>query len=86
MCESPGSAKTYAEARFNGIDPCMPIWTITCIETVMVKGPVNQVREFAEKMMAERGVRHGQLNLVNVELGKPHSHGGSTHRHLNPRH
>jgi CopG family nickel-responsive transcriptional regulator len=57
-----------------------------CIETVMLKGPVNQVRQFADKIIAETGVRHGQLNLVNVELGKPHSHGGSTHRHLKPRH
>jgi CopG family nickel-responsive transcriptional regulator len=57
-----------------------------CIETVMLKGPVNQVRQFADEIIAETGVRHGQLNLVNVELGKPHSHGGSTHRHLKPRH
>ena len=56
-----------------------------CIETVMLKGPVNQVREFAEKMIAERGVRHGLLNLVSVDLGKPHSHGGSIHHHLKPR-
>jgi hypothetical protein len=44
------------------------------------------VREFAEEMIAERGVRHGVLNLVNVELGDVHSHGGSAHRHLKPRH
>ena len=57
-----------------------------CIETVMLKGPVKRVREFAEEMIAERGVRHGVLNLVNVELGLVHSHGGSTHRHLKPHH
>jgi CopG family nickel-responsive transcriptional regulator len=59
-----------------------------CIETVMLKGPVKRVREFAEEIIAERGVRHGVLNLVNVELGAPHTHGGSTHshRHLIPRH
>jgi len=59
-----------------------------CIETVVLKGPVKRVREFAEELMAERGVRHGVLNLVNVELGSPHTHGGSTHshRHLIPRH
>jgi CopG family transcriptional regulator, nickel-responsive regulator len=55
-----------------------------CIETVMLKGPIQQVRQFAEKIIAERGVRHGQLNLVSVELSKAHSHGGSTHRHLSP--
>jgi len=57
-----------------------------CIETVMLKGPVKRVREFAEEMIAERGVRHGSLNLINVELGTPHTHDGSTHRHLKPHH
>jgi CopG family nickel-responsive transcriptional regulator len=57
-----------------------------CIETVMLKGPINKVRAFADEVIAETGVRHGQLNLVTVELGKPHTHGGSTHRHLKPNH
>jgi CopG family transcriptional regulator, nickel-responsive regulator len=57
-----------------------------CIETVMLKGQVLKVREFAQQIIAERGVRHGQLNLVSVEVGKSHSHGGVAHRHLKPRH
>jgi CopG family nickel-responsive transcriptional regulator len=57
-----------------------------CIETVMLKGPVDRVRQFADEIIAERGVRHGQLNLVSVELRKPHSHGGASHRHLKPNH
>jgi CopG family nickel-responsive transcriptional regulator len=57
-----------------------------CIETVILKGPVKRVREFAEEIIAERGVRHGTLNLVNVELGAPHTHDGTTHRHLKPHH
>lgn len=59
-----------------------------CIETVMLKGPVKRVREFAEQIIAERGVRHGILNLINVELGAAHTHDGTTHshRHLIPRH
>ncbi len=57
-----------------------------CIETVMLKGAVQRVRQFAEQIIAERGVRHGQLNLISVALGKPHSHGGGAHRHLKPRH
>jgi len=59
-----------------------------CIETVILKGPVKRVRACAEEIMAERGVRHGSLNLVNVELGAAHSHDGSphSHRHLIPRH
>jgi CopG family nickel-responsive transcriptional regulator len=57
-----------------------------CLETVMLKGPVKRVREFANELIAERGVRHGVLNLVNVELGAPHTHDGSTHRHPKPQH
>jgi CopG family nickel-responsive transcriptional regulator len=57
-----------------------------CIETVMLKGPVKRVRQFAEEIIAERGVRHGILNLINVELGAAHTHDGSTHRHLKPHH
>jgi CopG family transcriptional regulator, nickel-responsive regulator len=56
-----------------------------CIETVILKGAINQVRQFSDEIIAETGVRHGQLNLVSVELTKPHTHGGSTHRHLKPQ-
>jgi CopG family nickel-responsive transcriptional regulator len=55
-----------------------------CIETVMLKGPIAQVRQFADEIIAERGVRHGQLNLISVSFTKAHTHGGSTHRHLKP--
>jgi CopG family nickel-responsive transcriptional regulator len=55
-----------------------------CIETIMLKGTVERVRGFAEEIIAERGVRHGQLNLISVGLSKPHSHGGALHRHLQP--
>lgn len=56
-----------------------------CIETVMLKGLIGQVRQFADEIIAERGVRHGQLNLIAVNYTKPHTHGGSTHRHLKPQ-
>jgi len=57
-----------------------------CLETVMLKGSVKRVREFANEIIAERGVRHGVLNLVNVELSAAHTHDGTTHRHLKPHH
>ena len=58
-----------------------------CIETVLLKGPVQAVRKFANAMAAERGVRHGQLNLVMVELSREHRHGdGKPHVHLKPQH
>ena len=40
-----------------------------CLETVMLKGPAEQVRQFANQLMAERGVHHGQLNLVMGQVG-----------------
>ncbi len=55
-----------------------------CIETVILKGRARQVRDFCDKLTAERGVRHGQLNLVSAELDEEHSHGGHRHRHLKP--
>ncbi|MNV85932.1 Nickel-responsive regulator [compost metagenome] len=45
-----------------------------CIETVMLKGPVGAVRRFADTLMAERGVHHGQLNVVMVKPTEPHGH------------
>ncbi|MCP5267888.1 MAG: nickel-responsive transcriptional regulator NikR [Zoogloeaceae bacterium] len=66
-----------------------------CFEGVFLRGPTSAVRRFAEAMMAERGVRHGKLNLVAVEVSQHHAHGykprapgakhgGSHHVHLKP--
>lgn len=55
-----------------------------CLETVMLKGAARQVRRFAQQIIAERGVRHGQLNLISVDFGRSHRHGGEIHRHLKP--
>jgi CopG family nickel-responsive transcriptional regulator len=55
-----------------------------CIESVMLKGPVRRVTGFADEIIAERGVRHGHLNLINVDMTRSHSHGGAVHRHLKP--
>jgi CopG family nickel-responsive transcriptional regulator len=38
-----------------------------CLETLFLRGHTKEVRAFAGKLSAERGVRHGQLNLVPVE-------------------
>lgn len=63
-----------------------------CIESAILRGPTAEVRRFAEALMAERGVRHGQLNLVAVEVGQRHTHGykpqahgrSNLHVHLKP--
>ncbi len=62
-----------------------------CFESTFLRGPTVAVRKFAEALIAERGVRHGKLNLVSVEVGqkhghgyKPHGHGSHQHVHLKP--
>ncbi|MBE0472931.1 nickel-responsive transcriptional regulator NikR [Rhodoferax sp.] len=46
-----------------------------CLESVILRGATAAVRAFSDAMMAERGVRHGLLNVVAVELGGAHTHG-----------
>lgn len=63
-----------------------------CIESVLLRGPTILVRDFANAMIAERGVRHGQLNLVAVERNDHHAHphnhthaSDTAHVHLKPK-
>ena len=56
-----------------------------CLETVVLQGRTHDVREFAASLVAEPGVRHGNLNLVGVERAQRHSHGAESHVHLKPR-
>jgi CopG family nickel-responsive transcriptional regulator len=39
-----------------------------CLETVILRGPTARVSQFADEVCAERGVHHGKLNLISVEL------------------
>lgn len=50
-----------------------------CIETVLLRGPATSVRRFADAVIAERGVHHGQLNVVVTEAAP-----GSAHHHDKP--
>lgn len=63
-----------------------------CLESVILKGPTTTVRSFAEAIVAERGVRHGLLNVVSVNVAESrHQHGyrplgkATTHTHLKPK-
>lgn len=67
-----------------------------CLESVILRGPTKTVRAFAHLLMAERGVRHGQLNLISLEMEEqthehPHEHPHTTgeqayrHRHFKPK-
>jgi CopG family nickel-responsive transcriptional regulator len=58
-----------------------------CLEAAVLKGPTSDVRRFAEAMMAETGVRHGNLHLVPVEmLPNDHRHGEDDHHPGDHRH
>jgi CopG family nickel-responsive transcriptional regulator len=45
-----------------------------CLETVLLRGATEVVRRFADALIAERGVRHGQVNLVPVDVEAGHGH------------
>ena len=53
-----------------------------CLETLFLRGATADVRALAEKISAERGVRHGQINLVPVEVEGDHHH---LHHHVHSR-
>jgi CopG family nickel-responsive transcriptional regulator len=55
----------------------------------VLRGAVEEVRHFADHVIAERGVRHGRLVLVPVEAHvETHVHGearATPHPHLHIR-
>lgn len=57
-----------------------------CLESVILKGATADVRQFADALMAERGVRHGKLNLIALEAEHHHAHDehGEAHVHYRP--
>lgn len=54
-----------------------------CLETLFLRGHTEEVRAIAEKISAERGVRHADLNLVPVETESVLHH--IHHVHSRPR-
>jgi CopG family nickel-responsive transcriptional regulator len=63
----------------------------SCLESVLLRGPTVAVRRFSDALVAERGVRHGRLNLITVDVGSaravryahadPHAHAHSHGAH-----
>ena len=51
-----------------------------CLETVLLRGMVDAVTHFADQVCAERGVHHGKLNLISVDLHEPHGRSASKNR------
>ncbi len=57
------------------------------MEVTLLRGATQQVRDLGKTILAEKGVRFGQINLVPVRADAvTHSHGrgGSRHRHDTP--
>ena len=59
-----------------------------CLETIILRGPVAHVRQCAERLIAERGVRHGAIHVVPLQWAV-HSHhhpdgAAAPHRHAHP--
>ena len=53
-----------------------------CMEVTLFRGRTERVRQIAENMIAEKGVRFGQINLVPIRAdASHHSHGDDGHHH-----
>jgi CopG family transcriptional regulator, nickel-responsive regulator len=55
-----------------------------CLEAMILRGPTEAVRQFANGVSSQRGVRHGNLHIVPAEIHTdrhPHGPGGATHSH-----
>ena len=57
-----------------------------CLETVILKGEIAAVRQFADAVCAERGVHHGKINVISVELDAGHHHAGPGGHRYTRRH
>ncbi|GJL75643.1 nickel-responsive transcriptional regulator NikR [Nitrosomonas sp.] len=56
-----------------------------CLEVVFLRGSIQDVTDFANQVIATRGVRHGKLFMVPVEIKQEqHLHEPSSHTHSNP--
>lgn len=58
-----------------------------CLEVAVLRGPHRSVDGFADAVLAERGVRWGNLHVVPVREDAQdhgHDHGAGSHHHLKP--
>ncbi len=56
-----------------------------CLEVVILRGTIQDVRIFANQIIATNGVRHGKLHIVPIELAQEHhSHSTAAHTHSSP--
>jgi len=51
----------------------------SCMEVTVLRGPAREVQHCADRVIAERGVRHGRVVVIPVELREEvHGHGRAT--------
>ena len=55
-----------------------------CMEVTVLKGRGSDVQEFADHIIAERGVRHGHVVYLPADGAHSHAH-GEAHRHGHER-
>lgn len=56
-----------------------------CMESLFLRGLTQRIRNFADKLSAETGVRHSALNLVPIKIAVlQHDQHGHTHAHFHP--
>jgi len=54
----------------------------TCLEVAVLKGRAGEVTRFAERVMAERGVKHGRLVTIPALISaERHTHGQASRSH-----
>jgi CopG family nickel-responsive transcriptional regulator len=54
----------------------------SCLEVSVLRGPLAEVRAFADAVASQRGVRSAKLHLIPARIAtEEHSHGDHTHRH-----
>jgi CopG family transcriptional regulator, nickel-responsive regulator len=80
--------KRLAHAFQDHHDLCVATMRVTldhdsCMEVSALRGPTAEVQDFAERVMSERGVRHGRLTVIPAEIKSGrHAHGaGPAHPH-----
>ncbi|MGY6696424.1 MAG: nickel-responsive transcriptional regulator NikR [Roseinatronobacter sp.] len=57
----------------------------TCLETAILRGPVAALRAYADGVLGQRGVMHGNLFLIPVECNSSTDEHGPAHQHLHVR-
>ena len=56
-----------------------------CLEVVILRGIIEHVRCFANRVIATNGVRHGKLHIVPIEFAQEsHPHSAVPHTHSIP--